>query len=113
MCASRASDGRGRGSANPAAVIPAGVSQHQAGPGPSRPVAAYPARRHRAVIAAQPGGLRAQGSGEQVVGGGVVLGEQDQAVDVPLSQPDHACIGAARGPGGDGVVKLSGHGLPA
>ena len=31
--------------------MPAGVSQHHAGPGPSRPVAAYPALRHRAVIA--------------------------------------------------------------
>ena len=33
------------------AIIPSRVSQHQAGPGPSRPVAAYPARRHRAVMA--------------------------------------------------------------
>jgi hypothetical protein len=31
--------------------MPSRVSQHQAGPGPSRPVAAYPARRQRAVIA--------------------------------------------------------------
>ena len=67
--------------------MPAGVSQHQAGPGPSRPVAANPARRHRAVIAAQPGRLRAQRGGEQVVGCAVVLGAQDQAVDVAAAQP--------------------------
>ena len=40
--------GFGAALASPAAVMPAGVSQHQARPGPSRPVAAYPARRHRA-----------------------------------------------------------------
>ena len=32
------------------AVIPSRVSQHHPGPGPSRPVAAYPARRQRARI---------------------------------------------------------------
>ena len=41
----------GGGVAEPGGSHAAGVSQHQAGPGPSRPVAANPARRHRAVIA--------------------------------------------------------------
>ena len=50
MCASRASAGRPAGKPSPVAVIPSRVSQHQPGPGPSRPVATYPARRHRAVI---------------------------------------------------------------
>ena len=50
MCASRASAGRVAGKPSPVAVIPSRVSQHQPGPGPSRPVVTYPARRHRAVI---------------------------------------------------------------
>jgi hypothetical protein len=49
--------------------MPAGVSQHHA----------------------QPGGLRAQRGGEQVIGGAEMLGAQDQAVDVPLPEPDRAC----------------------
>jgi hypothetical protein len=51
MCARRPSEGRSAGNRKPVAVIPSRVSQHQPGPGPRRPVAAYPARRHRAVIA--------------------------------------------------------------
>ena len=50
MCASRASAGRPAGKPSPVAAIPSLVSQHQPGPGPSRPVATYPAWRHRAVI---------------------------------------------------------------
>ena len=62
---------------------------------------------------AQPGGLRAQRDGEQVIGCAVVLGAQDQAVDVPPAQVHRAGIGAARGPGrGDGIAELSGHMLP-
>jgi hypothetical protein len=38
------------GIAEPAGVHARRVSQHHARPGPSRPVAAYPARRHRATI---------------------------------------------------------------
>ena len=51
MCARRPSAGRVAGKPSPVAAIPSRVSQHHPGPGPSRPVAAYPARRHRAVIA--------------------------------------------------------------
>ncbi len=68
------------------AAMPAGVSQHQAGPGPSVPVAAYPACRQRATIAAQPRRLHVQGGGEQVVGRAVMLGAQDQAGDVTCPQ---------------------------
>jgi hypothetical protein len=57
MCASRASAGRVAGNPSPVAAIPSLVSQHQAGPGPNRPVAAYPARRHRATIAGSRSGL--------------------------------------------------------
>ena len=67
----------------------AGPLRVMADPGPPPPGGDRP----------QPCGLRAERGGEQVVGGGVVLGEQDQAVDVPLSQPDHARVGAVRGPG--------------
>ena len=50
-CASRPSAGRVAGNPSPVAAMPSRVSQHHPGPGPSRPVAAYPARRHRAVSA--------------------------------------------------------------
>jgi hypothetical protein len=50
MYASRASAGRRAGNGRPVAIIPAGVRQHRAGPGPTVPVAAYPAARYRAVI---------------------------------------------------------------
>ena len=51
MWARRPSAGRVAGNPSPVSVIPARVSQHHPGPGPSRPVSAYPARRHRAMIA--------------------------------------------------------------
>jgi hypothetical protein len=50
MCASRPSAGRPAGYPSPVAAIPSLVSQHHPGPGPSRPDAAYPARRHRPVV---------------------------------------------------------------
>ena len=62
-------------------------SAAQAGPGPSLPVAAYPARRHRAVIAgsrSSPRGAR----GEQVQRDAVMLPGQQEPVDVALRQPD-------------------------
>ena len=40
MCASRETAGRDAGYRSPVAVIPALVSQHHAGPGPSVPVPA-------------------------------------------------------------------------
>jgi hypothetical protein len=50
-CASRPSAGGPAVNPRPVAAIPSRVSQHHFGPGPSRPAAAKPARRHRAVIA--------------------------------------------------------------
>ena len=52
---------------------------------------------------AQPRGLDSQPSSEEVVGGAVVLGGQDQAADVAAAEPDLAVVGAARR-FGDGVV---------
>ena len=88
MCARRPSDGRPAGNPSPVAVIPSRVSQHQPGPGPSRPVSAYPARRHRAVIAGSRSWLDPQRGGEQVERGAVMLPGQQQPVDVALGQPD-------------------------
>ncbi|MGH3205978.1 MAG: hypothetical protein ACRDP5_28590 [Streptosporangiaceae bacterium] len=50
MCARRPAAGRTAGYLSPVVVIPSRVSQHHRGPGPSRPVATYPSRRHRASI---------------------------------------------------------------
>ena len=59
MCASRPSAGRTAGNPSPVAFIPSRVSQHHLGPKPSRPVAAYPVRRHRPkIVGSRPGGTR-------------------------------------------------------
>ena len=110
MCARRPSAGRVAGNPSPVAVIPSRVSQHHPGPGPSRPVAAYPARRHRAVIAGSRSGCHPQRGGEQVGRGAVMLPAQQESVDVPLGQPDRPGVRAARRAGrSDGVVGLCRH----
>ena len=74
--------------------MPAGVSQHQAGPGPSCPVAAYPARRHRAVMPRSRAGGHVERGGQQVIGRAAVLAAQHQPVNVALLDLDRPGVGA-------------------
>ena len=106
MWASRPSAGRAAGNPRPVSAIPARVSQHHPGPGPSLPVAAYPARRHRATIGGSRSGWT-RSAGEQVGGRAVMLPAQQQPVDVALAEPDRPGIRAAGRAGrGDDVVRL-------
>ena len=59
-------------------------------------MAAYPARRHRAVIAGSRLRLDPQRDGEQVIGCAAVLPAQQEPVDVPLGQPHRPRVSAAR-----------------
>ena len=114
MCARRPSAGRVAGNPSPVSVIPARVSQHHPGPGPSRPVAAYPARRHRATIAGSRSGVHPQRQGEQVVRARRSAPRKEQPVDVALAEPDRPGVSAASRAGrSDGVLCLCRHDDPS
>ena len=76
--------------------IPAVVSQHHAGPGPKLPLAAAggpPAGDDRAGPRWRRGPERGR---QQVVRGGVVLGEQEQAGDVAFGVTGLPGVGSTR-----------------
>ena len=113
MWARRPSAGRVAGNPSPVSVIPARVSQHHPGPGPSRPVSAYPARRHRATIAGSRSGCTRSAMASRSYGRSVMLPAQQEPVDVALAEPDRPGVSAARRAGrGDGVLCLYRHDDP-
>ena len=102
LWARRPSAGRVAGNPRPVAAIPSRVSQHQPGPVPSLPVAAYPARRHRAVIAGSRSGCTFSATASRSLGAPPCSPSEQEAVDVPLGQPNRPRVSAARRAGRSG-----------